>query len=336
MNGMNRFDEKKNQKLYVVDTTLRDGEQSPGVAFSVAEKKHIARSLDELGVDVIEAGIPAMGRDEQRAVHEILGMGLRAEILTWNRMKREDIDKSLEIGAKNIHITVPASDIHIHKKLRSDRLSVLNTMEELVTYAVGKGCRVSVGAEDASRADLHFLLDLYQRAEKAGVCRVRYADTVSVLDPFTAYEQMALLTTFVQVPIDFHGHNDFGLGTANALGAFKGGASYISCSINGLGERAGNTPLEEIALTLSYMEKCEVGIKLEMLPHLSRLVAKYSGRWVHDSKPVVGSAVFSHEAGIHVDGLIKDPMTYEYLLPASVGRERQFVFGKHSGKTKKI
>lgn len=321
------------ERLYLVDTTLRDGEQTAGVRFTIREKVNIAKMLDELGVDIIEAGIPVMGKEEFRAVERILDLSLRADILTWNRMKLEDIKASVEAGAKNIHISVPSSDIHIYKKLQMNREEVLDQMRRVVSYAREKECSVSIGAEDASRADEGFLIKLFKESIKLGVSRVRYADTVSVLTPFTTFDRINNIKSKINVPIDFHGHNDFGLGTGNAIGAFKAGAHYISCSVNGLGERAGNTPLEEIVLALKYMENCKSPINVKNIMRISRVVEKYSGRTLHKSKPIVGEAVFSHEAGIHVDGLLKDKSTYEYLVPTILGRKHKIVKGKHSGKS---
>ncbi len=333
------------KRLTVIDTTLRDGEQSAGVSFTIDEKKKIAKHLDRLGVDVIEAGIPVMGLEEQLAIDGILAMGLDADILTWNRMKIEDIKASLETGAEHVHVSVPVSDIHISKKLGIDRRRLVERYREVLDYALGHGLAVSVGGEDASRADADFLAEVYSIGIEMGVSRIRYADTVSVLTPFTAYERIADLTSAIcrrigiepssfadRVQIDFHGHNDFGLGTANALGAFKAGASAISCSVNGLGERAGNTALEEIVLSLEMMENVVTGIDKKAITRVSKLVENYSGRTLQASKPIVGDMVFSHEAGIHVDGLMKDQLTYTFLAPEMLGREHSFVFGKHSGK----
>ncbi|NDL66503.1 homocitrate synthase/isopropylmalate synthase family protein [Anaerotalea alkaliphila] len=320
------------RKLHIVDSTLRDGEQSPGVAFSLEEKKEIAAALDMLGVDVIEAGIPVMGKEEMESVYEILQMGLGAEILTWNRMRYEDIRSSLVIGARNIHISVPSSDIQITRKLGSTREEVLHAMAVLVELAVARGASVSIGAEDASRADRQFLLTLFQLAQREGAYRVRYADTVGALEPFGVMERIGSLSGKLDIPVDFHGHNDFGLGTANALAAFRAGADYVSCCVNGLGERAGNTALEEIAVAAALMEGARVDIDLGGLPALSKMVETSSGRMVHASKPIVGDMVFSHEAGIHVDGIRKEPKTYEYLEPGLFGRERRFIQGKHSSR----
>lgn len=338
----------REKKLTVIDTTLRDGEQSAGVAFSIDEKVTIAKALDRLGVNVIEAGIPVMGRDEQKAIYRILQADLKADILTWNRMRTEDIEATLIVGAKHAHVSVPVSDLHIVKKLGMTRQQVLYKYEKVLDHACKEGLVLSIGAEDASRADEDFLTKIFGLGVQYGVRRLRYADTVSVLDPFTSYERISRLINrlcdgfggddkaFERVlTLDFHGHNDFGLGTANALGAFRAGATAISCSVNGLGERAGNTPLEEIVMALEMMNQVNHTIDKKRLVEVSKLVEECSGRRLQASKPIVGDLVFTHEAGIHVDGLLKDIKTYAYLEPAMVGRHHQFVKGKHSGKSYK-
>ncbi|MDK2867808.1 MAG: homocitrate synthase NifV [Clostridiales bacterium] len=320
------------QKLYIVDTTLRDGEQAPGVAFTRAEKIEIAKGLDGLGVDMIEVGIAALGDDEIDAIKTIHQMDRSAELLIWNRMHLKDIDMSLKTGVENVHITVPGSDIHMDKKLGLSREAVIERMQSTVAYARAHGLKVSVGAEDASRADFAFLVKLYQAAEAAGAERVRYADTVGILNPFDTYTQIHALAEVLNVPIDFHGHNDLGMGTANAFAAFRAGAEWISCSVNGLGERAGNTPLEEIVAAITFDGTVVSTIDKKQLNAISALVAKYSGKAVCDLKPIVGKQIFSHESGIHVDGLIKDSSVYEAILPEDYGRAREIVLGKFSGR----
>ena len=335
-----------NSRLTVIDTTLRDGEQSAGVSFSVKEKILIAKALDKLGVDIIEAGIPVMGKEEKEAVEKIIGLGLKADILTWNRMKKEDIQASIDIGASSVHISVPVSDLHIKKKLGLDRESLIHRYKSVLDFAFENDLEVSVGGEDASRADQGFLAYIFGIGIEYGVRRFRYADTVSVLNPFTTHEKVYMLINSLyeglhmdprefskDISIDFHGHNDFGLGTANALGAFKAGASAISCSVNGLGERAGNTPLEEIVMALEMMQGVRTGIQRNQFMTVSKMVEDYSGRHLQASKPIVGEMVFSHEAGIHVDGLMKDEAIYTYLDPKDVGRKHRFIRGKHSGKS---
>ncbi len=300
--------------------------------FQIIKRKKIAKELDALGVDVIEAGIPVMSEEERYVIREINELNLRAKILTWNRMCIKDIDQSLLTGVKNLHITVPASDIHIRKKLKINREELLSRMQKVVSYAVSKGCEVSVGAEDASRADINFLIKLYKKAEEEGAIRVRYADTVGNMNPFSAYDIIKYIRNEIKVDLDFHGHNDLGMGTANALGAYRGGASYISCSVNGLGERAGNTPLEEIVAVIRYVEGCKDQVDMKRIMKVSKIVESYSKRWLYTGKPIVGKDAFSHESGIHVDGLLKDSRTYEEISPELFGRSRKIVLGKHSGK----
>lgn len=319
------------RNVKIVDTTLRDGEQTAGVAFTNEQKKHIAQLLDNLGVAIIEAGIPAMGKEEIKLINEICAMNLKAEILTWNRMKIEDIEHSIETGCKNVHIAVPTSDLHIIKKLGITREEVIEQMRKVISYAVNNDLNVSIGAEDGSRTEIDFLLRVYLESQKEGAVRIRFADTVGIMNPFDSFDWMNKINRLIDLPIDFHGHNDFGMATANALGAFKGGAEYISCSINGLGERAGNTPLEEIATILEFMEGFNTKIELKKLKEVSKVVEYYSGRTVNKGKPIVGDDVFSHESGIHVDGMIKDCTTYEAFYPECVGAKRKFVLGKHSG-----
>ena len=321
------------KKFYILDSTLRDGEQTAGVAFSRKQKIAIAKMLDQLGIDIIEVGIPAMGKEEIATISEIIASKPKAEIMTWNRMVLADIDKSLKTGAKSVHISAPVSDIHIQHKLKKTREWVLKNIEKVVSYAVNKNCIVSVGAEDASRADQEFLLEFYKTALNAGAIRLRYADTVGLMEPLLVHQTISVLKREIDAEIDYHGHNDFGMATANALAAFKAGAKYISCTINGLGERAGNTALEEIVMALKYIEKSDSKIQVEKLMHLSKAVESLSGRFLSDSKPIVGKKIFSHESGIHVDGLLKDSRTYEAFSPEDIGRKRDFVLGKFSGSS---
>lgn len=319
------------QDFFIVDTTLRDGEQTAGVSFTEKDKLAVAKKLDEAGVDIIEAGIPAMGIDEINRIKKIIELDLKATILTWNRLNIEDINKSILSGAKNIHISVPASDIQINKKLNKNRKWVLEKIKEVVSYSLDKNLVVSIGAEDASRAELDYLLELFNTAEEFGAIRVRYADTLGILDPFSTYENIKYIKNHLDIEIDFHGHNDFGMTTANAMSAYKAGAKYISCCVNGLGERAGNTALEEIIMVLKYILKCNTNFDIKKFQELSNLVENASGRKIHESKPFVGKEVFSHESGIHVDGLMKDSGTYEFFSPKDIGRERNVILGKFSG-----
>ena len=266
------------KKVYFVDTTLRDGEQAPGVAFSVIEKVCIARMLDQLGVSQIEAGVPAMGSPEVEAVAAISRLGLHAVVSTWNRMVIGDIKASLACGVKNTHITLPASDIHIKHKLRKDRFWVIENMSRVVSYAREHGCNVTVGLEDASRADLDFLIQLAGQACREGASRLRFADTVGMLEPFRTRQVIELLAAETGMDIEFHGHNDFGMVTANTLAAYKGGAKYLSTTINGIGERAGNCSFEEAVAALNHFEKLGLEFDNKLLKQLCYYVGKAAGR----------------------------------------------------------
>lgn len=319
------------EKFYIIDTTLRDGEQTAGVSFTLEEKIQIAKKLDEIGVDLIEAGIPAMGIEEEKVMKALVNLGLNSKIMSWNRIVEGDILKSIECGIKNIHISAPVSDIHIEKKLRKTRSWVMEETKKCIQLAKKNNCIVSIGGEDSSRANKDFLMKFYKMAQEEGASRIRFADTLGTLDPIATYEIIKEIKKHIKINIDFHGHNDFGMATGNAFGAYRAGAFYISTSVNGLGERAGNTPLEEVLAGAKYILNKEKSYKLSKLKELSEYVEKASGKYIQDWKPIVGKSVFSHESGIHVDGILKDSATYEFLNPLELGRERKIIIGKHTG-----
>ena len=265
-------------EVHIVDTTLRDGEQAVGIAFSKEEKIYIAKALCHLGIHYIEAGIPAMGGEEKETIKDLVKLELPADIIAWNRAKKEDLQASLECGVSYVHISVPASDLHIEQKLNKNRQWILEKLAECIVYAKEKGCRVSVGAEDASRADQDFLIQLALLARKEGAERLRYADTVGVLDPFKIYDHVQNLLEKTNLDIEIHAHNDFGMATANALAAVQAGAKYISATINGLGERAGNSSLEEVDHALKHIFNQNLGIKNDCLTKLCEYVARATNR----------------------------------------------------------
>lgn len=264
--------------LRIIDTTLRDGEQAPGVAFTLREKVNIARLLDWLGVYQIEVGIPIMGELEQKAIRAIIRSNLKARVSTWNRLLLADIRASLACGVKDIHISCPASEIQICYKLGRSRMWVLDCLKRAIRYASDYGCRVTVGAEDASRADASFLLDLALLAQEMGAERLRYCDTVGVLNPFTTVERLDWLRSNLSLEIEFHGHNDFGMATANTLAAIKAGIRYLDTTVGGLGERAGNASLEEVVAAVQGVYGTELGLEERFLPLLSRHVARAARR----------------------------------------------------------
>ena len=260
-------------KILFVDATLRDGEQSVGVAFSAKEKVHIAGLLDAVGVYQIEAGIPAMGQLEMEAIYSILALNLKAKISTWNRTNLDDIKASLDCGARNLHISAPVSDIHIRYKLNRSREWVLDCMKRAVAYARDAGATVTVGAEDASRADMEFLLQFAREAKKEGAVYLRFADTLGVMDPFTTRNRVEQIIRRTGIDVEMHGHNDFGMATANSLAAYKAGARYLSTTVLGMGERAGNSPYEEVVEMLRYVEGIPLPVNETKLEELIRFVA---------------------------------------------------------------
>lgn len=257
----------------LIDTTLRDGEQTAGLAFTPAEKIAIAKALDRVGLAGIEAGIPAMGREEQETLQSILALRLKTPLIAWNRANLHDITAAAQCGFSILHVSVPISDLHIRHKLRKTRKWVLRALTDSLILARSLGCRVFVGAEDAARADAAFFLQVAAIAAAEGAERIRYADTVGCLDPFTVYQQMKELVPRCALPIEVHFHNDFGLAAANTVAAFQAGVKLASVTVNGIGERAGNAPLEQVAAALGDLCGCDVGIKRSKLPFLMKRVA---------------------------------------------------------------
>lgn len=325
--------EKENKKITIVDTTLRDGEQTAGVVFANEEKIVIAQMLSDLGVDQLEVGIPTMGGDEKQAIKEIVKRNLNSSIMAWNRAVISDIEESIDCGVDAVAISTSVSDIHIQHKLKKSREWVLENMIKSVEFAKKNGLYVSVNGEDASRADREFLIQFINAAKQAGADRFRFCDTVGIMEPFRLKEEIKYLYDNTQFDIEMHTHNDFGMATANALAGLHGGATHVGVTVNGLGERAGNAALEEVLMALMIV--CGYNgetINTKMFREVSEYVSRASGRELPKWKAIVGTNMFAHESGIHADGALKDPKNYEAFDPSIVGLERQIVIGKHSGR----
>lgn len=321
----------ENNDIILVDTTLRDGEQTAGVVFSNQEKVRIARMLAEIGVHQLEVGVPVMGGNEKACIKKIVGLGLDCSLMGWNRANIEDIKHSLDCGLDAVAISISTSDIHIEHKLRSSREQVMESMVKATEFAKKHGVYISVNAEDASRTEFDYLVKFALAAREAGADRLRYCDTIGTLEPFRTFEVVSRLIEETGMDIEMHTHNDFGMGTATAIAGVKAGARFVGVTVNGLGERAGNAALEEVAMALKFIFNKDQDLKTQMFRELCEYVARASGRILPPGKPIVGDNMFRHESGIHADGVMKFPGTYEIFSPDDVGLERQIVIGKHSG-----
>jgi len=320
-------------ELKILDTTLRDGEQTPGVSLTVEQKVMIARALDALGVDIIEAGTAIASKGDFDAIKEISNADLDAEICSFARVKKIDIDAAADADADSVFMVAPSSDIHIKSKFPDKtREDVIEMSVEAIEYAKERGLIVEFGAEDSSRADFNFVKELFRHAVEAGADRLTFTDTVGVLTPEKSEAIMKELSSEFDVPIAFHGHDDFGLATANTIYAVKGGAKEIHVTVNGLGERAGNAALEEVVVALEVLYGIKTKINKRRIYDTSKLVEKLTRVVIPPNKPIVGENAFTHESGIHTSAILRNSHTYEPISPEMVGRKRTIVLGKHAGR----
>ncbi len=316
--------------IKVFDTTLRDGEQTPGVSLAPDQKLQIAKQLDVLGVDIIEAGTAIISEGEQRGIKAIANEGLNADICSFARLLKGDIDAAIKCNVDVVNLVAPVSDAHIKKKLKMDRGALIKKTIEMAEYVKAHGLTVEISSEDASRADLAFLKTFFSELSTV-VDRLCFCDTVGVLYPERTKEILQVLCA-VDTPVSIHCHNDFGLATANTIAAVEAGAECVHVTVNGLGERAGNASLEEVVAALELLYGMKTKIVKEKLYETSRLVRNLTKMPLAPNKPLMGDNAFTHESGMHVHGTMADTSLYEPIKPAIIGRTRRFALGKHTGK----
>ncbi|MBN1266405.1 MAG: hypothetical protein JXA25_12985 [Anaerolineales bacterium] len=323
--------------IRLLDTTLRDGEQAVGVIFSPWEKRQIAGLLAAIGIPAVEAGFPSLGPEEKACIMAVVEADLKTrsgenlDVYAFARARKDDIQDSAECGVSGVVISISTSDSHIERKFHKKKEWVFDHIREAAEEAKKLGLKFTVSAEDASRTELAMLLEFFNLARDLGAERLRYCDSLGVEDPYTTYKRIKYLKQDITRPLDMHMHNDFGMATANALAGVRAGADGVIGSIGGLGERTGNSPIEEVTMALKHLYDIDLGIDTVRFREVAEYVAQASQRAIPIWKAIVGTNVFAHESGIHADGILKHPSSYEAFSPDEVGLERQIVIGKHSG-----
>jgi methanogen homocitrate synthase len=319
------------RSVKIYDTTLRDGEQTPGVKFTKDQKVEIARKLDAVGVNTIEAGFPVISQYDEDAVKAVASQHLNADVICLCRSKQKDIDAALRAGVDGIIIFLAVSDLHLKYKLHIDLTTAVSMAAESIAYAKDHGLFVQLSAEDATRTSLDSLTALYSAAEESGADRLGIADTTGCIRPAGMHHLVESLRKIFDTELSVHCHDDYGLAVANSLAAYEAGIDFISVSVNGLGERCGNASLEEIVMSLYALYGVDLKFNISLLKDLSETVSKFSGIPIPINKAIVGPNAFRHESGIHVAAVMRCPFTYESYEPQLVGNERKLVFGRHSG-----
>ncbi len=316
----------------IFDTTLRDGEQTPGVSLTPEEKMEIALQLDKLGVDVIEAGFPSASKGEEKALKDLVKAGLKAEICALTRTLKSDIDVAIACDVNSIHTFISTSDVQMKYALNMTPDQVLDAVEKSVKYIKDHGFLCEFSPMDATRTEIGFLKRVCTVAEEAGADQINIPDTVGIMNPAFMRDLIKELKTLVKVPLSVHCHNDFGMAVANSLAGVEGGASQVHVTVNGLGERAGNAALEEVVMGLHILHDKKTRINTRLLYETSKLVSRLTGVVIQPNKAIVGENAFAHESGIHTRGVTVKPLTFEPISPEIVGRRRKLIAGKHAGK----
>jgi 2-isopropylmalate synthase len=322
---------KKEKYIRIFDTTLRDGEQSPGVSLTIEDKIEIAHQLNKLGVDVIEAGSPMSSEGEKKVVKAIAKEGLSSEVCALARATKGDIDMAIDCDVDLIHLFIPTSPVQMKYAVNLSSNQVLSTTIEMIEYIKKHGLKCEFSPMDATRSEMPFLKQVCKAAEKSGADMINIPDTVGIMIPRTMSKFISEINSTIDIPISIHCHDDFGMAVANSLAAVETGASQVHCTINGLGERAGNASLEEIVMALHMIYKMKTGVNSRLLYSTSRIVSTLTGLFVQANKAIVGEDAFSHESGIHTRGVTVKPLTFEPIKPELVGRKRRLVAGKLAG-----
>ena len=317
--------------MIINDTTLRDGEQAPYVAFNTKEKLTIAKLLSEAGAHELEVGIPAMGEKEISDINEIASLNLPARVMTWNRATLKDLERALKCHTNAVDLSLPMSDIMIDIKLKGGKDTLFKRLEECILAAKKEGLYVCIGGEDSSRGDLSFLLEVMKVAKDLGADRFRYCDTVGILTPMQTYSNISYLVKNCSLPIEMHMHNDFGMATANSICGIEAGAKSVNTTVLGLGERAGNASFEQVVMSFAHQFNKLNEYNPRVIKKVVKVVADASGVSVPTNAPIVGRRIFAHESGIHADGMLKNKKAYEPFSPKEVGLKRDYPIGKHSG-----
>jgi len=324
---------KKIDQLIVYDSTLREGEQMPGVIFTPSQKIEIAEMLIDAKVPQIEAGFAAVSEDEKEAIRGVADLSGKSEILSLSRARKDDIDAAIDCNVDMILIFIATSDLHIEKKLRKTREEVIEAAVSSVEYAKAHGAKVGFSTEDTTRSDRGFLQQIYTATADAGADRLGITDTIGCATPESISDLVYFVKRLSNRQVSVHLHNDFGLALANALSAVDAGANAVATTVCGFGERAGNVPLEQFVMAMKYLNGNDVGIITEKLTSIAMKVVQYAKVDMSNIQPWVGKNAFAHESGIHVAAVLTDPNTYEYLPPDIVGNSRRIVLGKHSGRS---
>lgn len=319
------------EKILIYDSTLRDGEQMPGLHFTPEQKIAIARKLDEVGVHQIEAGYPAVSDLEKKSVKAIAELGLNADILCLARTVQADIDAAADCDVDMVLLFIATSDLHMRYKLKTSSEDVIRRAVSSLEYAHARGVKASFSTEDSTRSNLDFLKEIYRESEKAGAIRLGITDTLGCAGPEAISYLVRRIKDETRVPLSVHLHNDFGLAVVNSIAALNSGAEAIATTVGGIGERAGNVSLEQFVMALKHLYKRDIGIHTESFTELTKLVFESANLPLPANQPWVGSNAFTHESGIHVAAVLNCPMTYECLDPEQVGNRRRLVLGKHSG-----